>query len=76
MDKSDLALFLVCAVWILDVIGWWVALFLWTIPTCSILVSAVATLTLWSIIAVILFFAVWMPLMAFGVIIFLGVVFG
>ena len=68
MDLADLGILGFVALLILDIVGWWVTLFLWVIPTFSIGLGAVLSLSVWSIIAVILFFVIWMPLMVAGVI--------
>lgn len=59
----------IVAVWIVDVLGWWITLITWVIPTLSITVGNIFTsLSLWEIVAVLLFFVVWMPLMILGAI--------
>ena len=48
---------------LIDVIGWWTTLF---IPTLSINLGNILSLTVWSVAAILLFFLVWLPLMIAG----------
>jgi len=59
---------LIC-LWLLVVVGWFVALFLWAIPTMSIGLTQILSLSLGTIVALILYFVIWLPMMIYSVII-------
>lgn len=58
---------------ILDVVGWWVTLFLWIIPTLSLPLGEILSLSLGTIVAMILYFFIWLPMMVYGVVIVFAV---
>lgn len=75
MELGDLEWPLLIVVAILDVVGWWIALLLWVIPTLSIDLGEILSLSIWSIVGIILFFVVWMPLMIAGNVFLIGITF-
>jgi len=63
MSLRNVFIFGIACLWILDVVGWFAVLFLWTIPTLSIGLSQILSLSLGTVVALILYFALWMPVM-------------
>ena len=72
MNLRNIFVFALVCLWLLDVVGWFVALFLWTIPTMSIGLDQILTLSLGTMIAIILYFVLWLPAMIYGLI--LGII--
>lgn len=68
MSLRDVFIFGIVCLWLLDVVGWFVVLFLWAIPTMSIGLGQVLSLSLGTIIALILYFVLWLPAMIYGVV--------
>ena len=64
----NLVIFGIVCLWILDVVGWFAVLFLWTIPTMSIGLGQILSLSLGTLVALILYFALWMPAMIWALI--------
>lgn len=64
----NLVIFGIVCLWLLDVVGWFAVLFLWTVPTMSIGLNQVLSLSLGTLVALILYFALWMPVMIYGLI--------
>jgi hypothetical protein len=59
----NLVIFGIVCLWILDVVGWFAVLFLWAVPMMSIGLDQVLSLSLGTLVALILYFALWMPVM-------------
>lgn len=76
MDLDEIGWLLLLLLPIIDVVGYWVTLFLWIIPTLSIAITEIGTLTLWTIVAIPLFFFIWTPIMIVGAIFLAGIIFG
>ena len=64
----NLVIFGIVCLWILDVVGWFAVLLLWTIPTMSIGLGQILSLSLGTLVALILYFALWMPAMIWALI--------
>jgi len=64
----NLVIFGIVCLWILDVVGWFVALFLWAVPIMSVGLDQVLSLSLGTLVALILYFALWMPAMFYGLV--------
>ena len=75
MDLDEMGWILLLVLAIIEVVGWWATLFLWVIPTLSIGLSDILTLTIWSIVGIGLFFSVWLWLMVLGAIFLAGIIF-
>ena len=63
MSLRNVFIFGIACLWLLDVVGWFAVLFLWTIPTLSIGLGQILSLSLGTVVALILYFALWMPVM-------------
>jgi len=68
MSLRNVFIFGIVCLWLLDVVGWFVVLFLWAIPTMSIGLGQILSLSLGTIIALILYFALWLPAVVYGII--------
>jgi hypothetical protein len=68
MNLRNVFIFGIVCLWLLDVVGWFAVLFLWAVPTMSIGLGQFLSLSLGTIVALILYFVLWMPAMIYGLV--------